>query len=307
MKIDLEKGINIQIKGELGQYETLPIENLIKIATSLQDLLYSIAKVNLAEDKPIDLNAFKIELAGFEKGSSVPNFVYSHRPEYRSSFNNVENRSIVTTKLEDLFEISNSGDYYKLLDLYPEPIKRTEIANNLYTFAQGFGRSPVNIVDKVDGLFTPIYKINKFKSAVRDAIVVQLPVCEEEIQTDSAIASIRITRTGKRQNKKIMNVYPQDKFSIEYAPSIIVSGDNRYVLKYPLRCLFEKENDYYVIHSEVLDLIATGETQEEAMKAFGDEFSYLFELLNKLSESQLTRHNSLIKSNINQIVKEVEQ
>src|SRR5690606_34540321 len=79
MAIDLEKGISLKIEGELGKYQTLPIDALIKIAESLQELIVSIAKHDLPSDQAIDLNNFKLELTDFQKGSSIPSFVLTPR------------------------------------------------------------------------------------------------------------------------------------------------------------------------------------------------------------------------------------
>jgi hypothetical protein len=81
----------------------------------------------------------------------------------------------------------------------------------------------------------------------------------------------------------------------------------KYILKYPLRCLFEKENDYYVIQSEILDIIGTGLTVDEAEFSFAEEFNYIFNKLNSLNDDQLTEHNNQIKLFLNSYIKEIEQ
>ncbi|MBC6410582.1 MAG: hypothetical protein GDA42_09025 [Ekhidna sp.] len=71
MAIDLQKGISLKIEGELGKFQTLPIESLIKIAESLQELVLSIAKYDLPVNEAINLSNFKLELTDFQKGSAV--------------------------------------------------------------------------------------------------------------------------------------------------------------------------------------------------------------------------------------------
>ena len=94
---------------------------------------------------------------------------------------------------------------------------------------------------------------------------------------------------------------------VEYAPVIIITKSSKYHLKHPLRCLFEKEENYFVIQSELLDIIGTGDNEDEAEISFADEFEFVFKKLNSLDNSQLTEHNQLIKSNINNLVVKVEQ
>lgn len=307
MKINLEEGIDIQVDGELGKYHTLPIDSLIKLANNLQELVFSIANADLPQDSAIALETFQIELSGFSSGSAVPKFSYSPRAELRSGFNFQEYRGKVNNKLEILFEISDSGDYSKLLNLYPDDVKRTLIVENLYTFANGLGSTPVRIVKKEGSSFIPLYGIKKFKSGVKEALVVKLEPREiETAENGEAVARVKITRKKGRVRKTIMNLYTQDKYSIEYSPTIIVCGTNKYILEHPLRCLFEKEDDYYVIHSEMLDIIATGYSQDEAEDAFGAEFEYVYNLLNSHSDTQLTKHNLFIKNAINKLVKSIE-
>jgi len=71
LAIDLQKGISLKIEGELGKFQTLPIESLIKIAESLQELVLSIAKYDLPVNEAINLSNFKLELTDFQKGSAV--------------------------------------------------------------------------------------------------------------------------------------------------------------------------------------------------------------------------------------------
>lgn len=80
-----------------------------------------------------------------------------------------------------------------------------------------------------------------------------------------------------------------------------------YILKFPLRCHFEKEDDYFVIHSEMLDIIGTGKTEDEAELSFAEEFDYLYHRLNELPEEQLSSHFNMVKSFINQMIDKIEQ
>src|SRR5205814_973388 len=119
MKIDLNKGISIQISGELGRFNTLPIDALIKIADSLQNLLITIAKSDVDSNNPIHLDDFKIELSGFRHGSAVPQFLFT--PRVQTSIGNVDSqRALVSKKFDKLMSLSNKADYIKINNLYPD-------------------------------------------------------------------------------------------------------------------------------------------------------------------------------------------
>jgi len=310
VKIDLNNGAFIEIGGELGKYNSLPIDVLVKLAQDLQELVFTLAKYDLPTNESIDLNNFKIELVGFTKGSAVPKFAYSPRSENKTGINWQVHRNTVNDKLEKLVEVSDTGDYGKIIELYPEPIKRNPIVENLYSFVNSFGTAPVSFVeyDEVNEKITPIYKINRFKPAVKKELISEIKDFEEAVsETDEAVGKIKISKRDGKITRKIIDVYSGKKFSLEYAPDVIVTETKNYILKYPLRCLFEKEDDYYVIQSEMLGIIGTGLTEDEAEKSFTEEFDFIYDRLKTLDDNSLTNHNRLIKNILIQIIDRIEE
>ena len=71
--------------------------------------------------------------------------------------------------------------------------------------------------------------------------------------------------------------------------------------------MFEKEDNYFVIQSEMLGIIGTGLTEDEAENSFAEEFDFVYKRFNTLDSNSLTNHNRLIKDILNQIVEKVEQ
>lgn len=307
MKLDLNKGTYIQIGGELGKYNSLPIETLIKISKDLQDLILSIAKFDLPSEDFINLDNFKIELVDFKKGSAVPKFAFTPRIENKVGPNWKIHRNLVNVKFEKIIEISNTGNYGKLIELYPEPVRRNPIVENLYSFVNDFGTAPVNFVDinEKTKTITPIFKIKKFNSESKKSLISEIKeTTKEETEITEAVGKIRLTRRGEKTYRQITSVY-SNRYSLEYAPVLIISGTTKYLLKFPLRCLFEKEDEYFIIHSEMLGIIGTGLTEDDAEKSFGEEFDFVFQRFNSLNDESLTNHNLLIKNILNQIVEKV--
>ena len=93
----------------------------------------------------------------------------------------------------------------------------------------------------------------------------------------------------------------------EVCTDIIVSDTRNYMLKYPLRCLFEKEDDYFIIQSEMLGIIGTGLTEDDAENSFAEEFDFIYNRLNTLDDNSLTNHNRLIRIIITQIIDRIEE
>lgn len=310
MKIDLNSGAFIEIGGELGKYNSLPIDVLVKLAQDLQELVFTLAKYDLPTNESIDLNNFKIELVGFTRGSAVPKFAYSPRSENKTGINWQVHRNTVNDKLEKLVAVSDTGDYGKIIELYPEPIKRNPIVENLYSFVNSFGTAPVSFVeyDEVNEKITPIYKINRFKPAVKKELISEIKdIAEAVSETDEAVGKIKISKRDGKITRKIIDIYSGKRFSLEYAPDVIVTETKNYILKYPLRCLFEKEDDYFVIQSEMLGIIGTGLTEDEAEKSFSEEFDFIYDRLKTLDDNSLTNHNRLIKNILIQIIDRIEE
>ncbi|HDS08133.1 MAG TPA: hypothetical protein ENO05_10960 [Bacteroides sp.] len=310
MKIDLNNGAFIEIGGELGKYNSLPIDVLVKLAQDLQELVFTLAKYDLPSNESIDINNFRIELVGFTKGSAVPKFAYSPRSEYKTGINWQVHRNTVNDKLDKLVEVSNTGDYGKIIELYPEPVKRNPIVENLYSFVNSFGTSPASFVeyDEINEKITPIYKINRFKPAVKKELISEIKeVAETVSETDEAVGKIKISKRDGKITRKIIDIYSGKKFSLEYAPDVIVTETKNYILKYPLRCLFEKEDDYYIIQSEMLGIIGTGLTEDDAEKSFTEEFDFIYDRLKTLDDNSLTNHNRLIKNILIQIIDRIEE
>ena len=305
MAINLKEGISLKIEGELGKFQTLPVESLIKIAESLQNLVVTIAKYDLPTNESIDLNNFKLELTDFEKGSAIPSFVLT--PRIQPVISDYENqREEVTKKLNTIFEISDKGNYANLRDLYPEHFKRNKIVEKLYDFTSSFKNSPVSIYEKGKiSEESEKYEIKKFKGSTKKSLLVEVKEVKDNKLEEKAFARIKVTKKGGKTRNSIEEIISNAKHSLSYSPEIINVNQKQYIFSFPLRCLFAKEEGYYVINNEQLDLIGTGETQDEAEQNFNEEFDYLYNRLNSLKDIQLNKRLLRIKSVLNSFVKEV--
>lgn len=310
MKVNLNSGAYIEIGGELGKYNSLPVDVLVKIAKDLQNLIISIAKHTLSSDEPIDLNNFQIELTGFEKGSAVPKFSYSPRAENKVGFHWSSQRDSVNSYFNNVLLIANSGDYSKLKTIFPTSEARNPIVEDLYSFTSNFKNSPVSFVNynKKTKKTVPIYKVNKFKEETKKELIAPIFDIEkiEDKKTQEVAGIIKLTHKGGKVGQKIIRTFKDSFYNIEYAPDIINAGEIVYHLRYPLRAAFKKEDNYYIIQSEILDIIGTGLSEPEAEKSFAEEFNFIFQRLNTLNDDQLTEHNKLIKMNIKSMVLKIE-
>lgn len=302
MDFDLEKGISFKIEGELGKYQTLPIDALIKIAESFQNLVLSIAKYDVSSDNSIDYNNFKIELTNFTKSSAVPTFVFTPRIQLTTS-DYKEQRAIINSKLTQLIHIADKGDYSKIKDCYISVEGRNEIIENLYGFTTSFKNSPTTIFDKDNLLLN--FKVKKFKPEVKNKLLTKVINLDEDKTEHNAIARIRVTTTGKKSSNKIQEIISDKIHTIAYSPDVLNINDKQYILNFPLHCSFIKEANYYVIKNELIDITATGLTIDEVEINFNEEFDFIYTRLNNLDNSKLSLRIQNIKTAINLFVKEV--
>jgi hypothetical protein len=124
-------------------------------------------------------------------------------------------------------------------------------------------------------------------------------------ETETVVGRIKIIKNKGRTTRVIREIFSTDHHSLSYSPEMISVRNKQYIFHYPLRCLFEKEDDYYVINNEQLDIIGTGPSREDAEANFNEEFDYLYTRLNSLEDDQLNRRLLRIKYTLNDFVKKV--
>ncbi len=127
-----------------------------------------------------------------------------------------------------------------------------------------------------------------------------------EANSNTGVAKVKFYQSNGKTKHRSVDVFSNKHISLEYAPDVIVAEERKYLLKVPVRCLFEKEADYYVIQNEVLGIIGTGLSEEIAVQAFAEEFDHLYQVLNGLNDVSLTAHNKQIKGFINYYVEKIE-
>lgn len=303
------KTINLQISGEAGRYNSIAVDYLVEIAVTLQELLQTLAKVNVSDSSTIDLNNFKIELTGFQSGSAVPQFSFT--PRRRLTLNgDVDNqRQLVRQKFDELVKASGNGDFTKVRDLYPDAYRRNEVVEGLYNFVNSFGDSPVNVVDigQKEGKPTivPLYTVRRFNKEIRDRLITTV-IGNKELETVKEISLKKVVTTyrgDKKVNTKTVEEYSDKQASLSIAPQVITSSANTYQLISPLRCLLEKEDDFYMLTCEMLDIVGTGPTVEEAEQSFAEEFEFIYQRYNTLPDAELTKRLQSVKIILNALVK----
>ncbi len=306
MRTDIEKGISLEVEGELGKFQTLPVDTLIEISKNFQELVLTVAKFDKTTEGAISFNNFKIEITDFVKSSAVPIFALTKRIE-PTIFDLNKQRKELSESLDNLFQLTDKGNYSDIKELYPDPLRRNEIIERMYAFTNSFGSSPVRIGRyKGDGEFENTYKVRKLTSKIKKNILVKIEDDKAVKGVDeSALAHIVITTKGNKVTKKIETVLHKDKHSLSYSPNIINVNNKQYVLTDPLLSTSEVEEGVYTITNTLLDIIGVGLSIEDAEESFNQEFDYLYQRLNTSSNDELSKRFIRIKDFISYYVKEV--
>lgn len=307
MTVDLTSGFNLRVEGEIGRYNTLPIEYLVKVAENLQKLLKDIAKYQLTVDGAIDLDNFKVELIGFKAGSAIPQFIFTPRVQTVTSGDVFEQRRFVNDKFEEYLKIANKGDYTEIKSLIPQVSIRNIIVEDFYNFATTFGNSPISVVEIRNGKIHPIYKINKFKPEVKERLITKISEgeVEKKIETE-VVAKLKVTKTGSQVKRTTKEIFDAKHAEPGFATDTIVFNGRSYILAFPLRCKLEKEDDYYLIESEMLDIVGTGKTIDDAESSFSEEFHYIYTRYNELPNNKLSERIKRVKTILSSIILKVE-
>ena len=307
MQIDLVKGFNLRVEGEIGKFNTLPIEYLVKLAENLQKLLQDIAKHQLEVDGAIDLNNFKVELAGFTIGSAIPEFIFTPRIKAVTSGDVFEQRKFVNNKFDTYLKVANKGDYSEIKKIIPQATTRNIIVEDLYDFAGTFGNSPASVVEVKKGKIIPIYKINKFKPEIKEKLITKISESIESKEEYEAVAKIKVVRKAGKVTKSTKDIFDTRHGEPGYATETIVFENRSYILAFPLRCKIDKEEGYYVIQSEMLDIVGTGKTIDEAEKNFSEEFHFVYQRYNEMPDKKLGERIKRIKTILNSLILKIEE
>jgi len=306
MTVDLTKGFNLRVEGEIGKYNTIPIEHLVKLAENLQKLLQDIAKYQLEVDGAIDTSNFKVELAGFNIGSAIPEFVFTPRIKAVTSGDVIEQRKFVNNKFDSYLKVANKGDYSEIKKLIPQAATRNIIVEDFYNFATTFGNSPISVVELKKGKIIPLYKINKFKPEVKEKLITKILETELIKEEYEAVAKIKVVKRGNQITRTTKDMFDTKHAEPGFATNVISYGNTTYLLAFPLRCKLEKEDDYFVIQSEMLDIVGTGKTIDDAENNFSEEFNFVYKRYNELPENKLGDRLKRIKTILNSLILKIE-
>ena len=315
MKINLEHGVFIQIAGTVGQYNTLPIDILVRLMENMQSLLQNLALSRLSGRESIDLNQFKVELCDFREGSgAVPKVKFTPRYQQQSvAADFAKQRAIVTTEFETLLGVAADprklGEYLRVR--FKDIERRNSLINLYHAFTNAAGNSPMAIVAfEMDDKIEPIFPIRRMTIGQRDALLVNVKPIDPITEHEMFFRKIQITKVnGKITGKsKILAEYMVNAATeISYSFPTLTHEGRTYELYDLFHCKVDRDEEGgYVIKSEMLDIAGIGETEDAAASRFEEAFDALYRRCEEQTDDALNDEKQLrIRQMLPLLVKEV--
>ncbi|MCF6405425.1 hypothetical protein L3C95_21145 [Chitinophaga filiformis] len=112
-------------------------------------------------------------------------------------------------------------------------------------------------------------------------------------------------QTGTQGVTKVIESNKNQPVMSSYSPHVIISEQRTYSLYSPLSSQLSQEDKHFLIENEMLGIVASGRTQAEAEQDFAQEFDFIYQRYNELSDAQMSGRIKRIKTLLNTIVKEV--
>lgn len=142
--------------------------------------------------------------------------------------------------------------------------------------------------------------LNKPKQQNYDLLVPkpgQVEPVVEDVKTSLAMVEIK----GNKARPKVLELFEEVKNPI-YSFSKIAYEENSYELKFPIYCEMIHNEEGYSFENSELGIYVSGESIEEVQSTFFEEFDYIYQRYNELTDDQLTVDVLSIKSFLNFIV-----
>jgi hypothetical protein len=126
-----------------------------------------------------------------------------------------------------------------------------------------------------------------------------LPKSFEYVLSKKNILEKEISLSNTEMVAKVLN---DGNLVFEFKVKTIELEHIKYTLNNFLVCILYEEEGYFVAENDILDIIGTGKTQNDAIKSLYEEFDFLFVRLNQLKSNQLSERLLRIKNTLNLLV-----
>lgn len=303
-------------KGKYG--DAVSVADVIQVLKNLSEsyLAYvdaEYSKINTLQDPKrlkqvtnglIDENSLMVVDLKFEScGMAVsPDIV-----TYKHSIPNIKdplkwkNNTFSSYKNDVLKADFNDNSYIAYIEKRFNPVERQKIFKPIIDGILKNDRS--NIVFGIGSTDYDIHLRKPTNKNYESLVPATQHVMEDEVLETSrtSLARVEIKSSRGKDKVKTLELF-EDVHNIILPIDRLDFDDNIYIFKYPLYCELIHESEGYILENQQLGIFANGNTIEEAKLNFAEEFDFVFDRYNTLSNDKLTDDVINIKSYLNSIL-----
>lgn len=313
-KLDENKNrkIEVTLSGEAVQDGRVSVSLFAKTLQSVQEVVYQIAGSRLKREmkgpvpavirKACELFLIRTEPGSLRAVLKLPEketSLFPDEPDFSED---------VIADTQKVIEAFAEVDEAKLQQTLPQPTLRRRIVNHLRVIAPSDG-SDYRLSFRFNGgpprMLTRPSKDNLYKLA-------PIPESYEKI-AEPSLKFVEAKGMAQMENgniKKWVETYEVAELDLDpdhvWRPQKINVQGKSFHLAHPIACVIEKQDDLLFCEDSLFGIIAYGDTREEVMREFSNEFSALWDVIAKEEDSLLTEDARLLKRRLIELVRKVE-
>jgi len=199
-------------------------------------------------------------------------------------------------------------DDAKLQQTLPQPSLRRRVVNHLRAIAPSDG-SDYRLSFRFNG-DSPKMLIRPSKESLYK--LAPIPASFEKIE-EPTLKFVEAKGMAQMENgdiKKWVETYEVAELDLDpdhvWRPQKINTQGKSFHLAHPIACVIEKQDDLLFCEDVHLGIIAYGDTREEVISEFSDEFATLWDVIVGEEDSLLTEDARLLKRRLTELVRKVE-
>lgn len=323
----LEELRNIAIRFQIDPIETVghaaKLESVIKVLTNIGISFNNFLEIEfqktpkfkqILSEKPEvlkllkdDLNLLIVDLkfSSFE-AALAPNFISNDLLIFENEITNWKQTAYSNYKNNVIYGNFEDSKYLNEVQTKYSEIERQKIYQPLFNSLGSNKEYFVNLKGEKNNI------LKKFKQPEKEFVKKYYYQSQKIEKAQKEYGTYNIYVKAIKQNgeidvrkndiKKLLYIEEIEHDTYPYHPKLIKFDDKIYSLNQKLECLVEYHEDVYLIHNELLEITAWGDTREEAEEAFN--FSFHSTYLNYANElnSNLSKEAIEIKKKISSLV-----
>ena len=304
--------IEVTLAGDAVQDGRVSVSLFAKTLQSIQEVVFQIAGSRLKREMkgPVPAvirKACELFLVRTEPGSLS---AVLELPEKETSLfqDKTDFSEDVIEDMRKVIEAFAEVDEAKLQQTLPQPSLRRRIVNHIRAIAPSDG-SDYRLSFRFNG-GPPRMLIRPSKESLYR--LAPIPDSYEKIE-EPALKFVEAKGMAQMENgniKKWVETYEVAELDLDpdhvWRPRKINAQGKSFHLAHPIACVIEKQDDLLFCEDANLGIIVYGDTREEVMREFSNEFATLWDIIAREEDSLLTEDARLLKRRLTELVRKVE-